>query len=165
MRKKRWIILATVVLAVALLCGLAVMTQGAPAEDPMVTLSYLNQNFKTEIMTAAEQYGQTAGTSLENTLKGHISAFTAKLTAPTIPNAAVSAYETVNLASGQTYAVPANAQILMVSGTAMISAAAVSDTTAGTAVAKGGTLQANHLYIATADFELTATADAVLLIK
>ena len=53
----------------------------------------------------------------------------------------------------------------MLSGTVKAVGSGLTDVTAGTAVSAGGSLTANHLYVAGADCVLEATGTAKLLAK
>ena len=79
--------------------------------------------------------------------------------------AATSDYETVNLTAGQNIALVAGGEVLFLSGSAKVDAAALTDTTAGKALSAGGALTENHLYVATGDCMIEASGNVKLLVK
>ena len=134
------------VLAVLLVAGVAAYaaTSYGSREDPLITKSYLDQVVKPQ---------------LEGDLQQRLDAAAAEML-----TSAPGEFVQVELQKGQTLRCGVGSQILPVKGS-MTAAGALSDTTAGSAVAAGGTLEANHLYLATEAGGVLAGAAATVLVS
>ncbi|MDD3164272.1 MAG: hypothetical protein PHS97_00240 [Oscillospiraceae bacterium] len=167
MSGKRTLIRAAITaLVIAAVAGMAAMAAGAGTSgDPLVTLSYLNGTFKTSVVSAVTSEVSQQAASLDKSLAARVTAFTSNLSGTAAAANAESAYKTVSLSAGETRAIAAGTQLLMVSGAAAASGTGLSDTTAGAAVSSGAALKENHLYVASADCTLSATDAAKILMK
>ena len=153
-------------LVITLIAGAVVYAAAGSSSDPLVTLSYLNGTFKdtltADIAAKAERQAQSLNTSLER----RIQSFTSNLPAYDVPESdAETEYETVNLENGTVISLKAGSEVLFLSGSATVSSAGLTDTTAGTALTAGAALTANHLYVATGDCTLKAGATGKILMK
>lgn len=133
------------------------------ADDPLVSLSYLTGSYRTSLLSDVD----VAVAAAKKQLTADFTAQTAALTDPTVtpPSTARNDFETLNLSSGQTTPVTAGGELLLVSGQATAATAGLVDATAGTPVAKGTALLANHLYVASAGSSVESGASCQLLIK
>lgn len=150
MRKMTWAArLICVAMTAAVLGGVALAagSQGSQ-EDPLVTLSYLNETVVPEILKQVDEKLDKLEGDLAQQGQG----------------SAQAVFATVDLAQGKTVTLSAGSQLLLRSGTAASSAALI-DVTSGAAFG-GGELTANHLYLATGDGQaVTASAAATLMIQ
>ena len=134
------------VLAVLLLAGVVAYAASnyGSREDPLITKSYLDEVVKPQ---------------LESDLQQRLDAAAAEMLA-----SAPGEFVRVDLAAGQTLRCGVGSQLLPVGG-GLTAAGPFSDTTAGSAVAAGQALEANHLYLTTADGGVTAAGGATVLIS
>ena len=134
------------VLAVLLLAGVAAYaaTSYGSREDPLITKSYLDQVVKPQ---------------LEADLKERLDAAAAEML-----SSAPGEFVQVELTAGQTLRCAVGTQLLPVRGT-LAAAGPMSDTTAGSALAAGDALSANHLYLATEAGGASAAGTATVLVS
>lgn len=129
--------------AAAALCGVLMTTalaaEAGSAQDPLVTLSYLNETFMNTIMARVDEKitartGQPGG----------------QLSGGGTASAAV--FTVVTLSNGQTLAGDIGCEVMLRVGTAVCvtpSAPGLIDETAGATLNNGGALAQNHLYMMT----------------
>lgn len=139
--------LACAVLVVGVIGGVAFAagTQGSQ-DDPLVTLSYLNEKALPEIMK-----------QVDAKLAEREKALTEK-----IQKENQSAFATVELKSGKTLTLSAGSQLLLRQG-GLTTTAPLLDLTDGT-THNGGELTANHLYLATGDAQVLTASTAVTVL-
>ena len=115
--------------------------------DPLVTLSYLTNQFTPSVLSQVDKQITTAQTDLE-------AKFDAKLqSAGGGGSSSGGVYTTVALSAGQTIVGDAGTELLLRSGSAVCTTAAdpgLVDMTGGGTVNAGESIAANHLYMATA---------------
>lgn len=133
------------------------------ADDPLISLSYLTGSYRTSLLSDVD----VAVAAAKKQLTADFAAQTAALKNPTVatPSEARNDFETHNLTSGQTAAVTAGGELLLVSGEATAATAGLVDATSGAPVAKGTVLLANHLYVASAGSTVESGASCQILIK
>ena len=133
MKKNRWLLRLT---ALLVLCGALNVTISAAAEagsadDPLVTLSYLNETFMDSIMDRVdEKIAQRGGQT----------------------GAAASNFNVVTLSSGQTLTGGVGCEVMLRVGSAVCvapSSPGLIDETTAAALNNGGALAQNHLYMMT----------------
>ena len=134
MKKNRWFLRLLVLLALsgALNVTITAAAEAGSADDPLVTLSYLNETFMDTIMDRvdekiAQRDGQTGG-------------------------AAASSFSVVTLTSGQTLVGDIGCEVMLRVGSAVcvsFSAPGLIDETAASTLNNGGGLVQNHLYMMT----------------
>ena len=134
------------VLVVLLLAGVAAYAAAnyGSREDPLITKSYLDEVVKPQ---------------LESDLQERLDAATAEMLT-SVPGE----FARVELAAGQTLRCGVGTQLLPVQGS-LTAAGALADTTAGSAVAAGEDLDANHLYLATEEGGISAGGAATVLVS
>lgn len=146
---KWWTFLACagVVTAVIASAAIAAGTQGSQ-DDPLVTLSYLNEVALPQIMERVEAHVKERTDQLKEESGG-----------------AGAAFRVVELKQGELLRPSAGCQFLIRSGT-LESTNALVDLTTGETWANNGSLLANHLYIATGDEQaVTAAGDSILMVQ
>lgn len=148
MKKKTTVIMILAVIF-AMVAGVAVyaVANYGTASDPLVAASYLRDVVQPAMMdqyeSALNRAVDTVGTQFSDDLSSK-----------------VGSYQTVTLADGQTLQGSAGTEVLLRSGSATASSALV-DSTAGSTLAAGGSLTANHLYFAQADGAAVRATSAV----
>ena len=144
MRRKRWFLRLA---AAAALCGVLMTTAlaaeaGSP-QDPLVTLSYLNETFLNTILNRVDEKIAARNTQLAQQMGGQFSG---------IGTTSVSTFTVVTLSSGQILTGEIGCEVMLRVGSAVCVAPSapglIDETTAGT-LNDGGALAQNHLYMMT----------------
>ena len=152
MKKNRWV---PRLLVLPVLCGVLNVTLSAAAEagssdDPLVTLSYLNETYMDTIMERVDQ---------------KIAQRNAQLSGGT---SAASVFTVVTLSSGQVLTGDIGCEVMLRVGTATCvspSSPGLIDETAASTLNNGGALVQNHLYMMTIEGRgVRATADTTKLL-
>ena len=138
MKKDRWLPRSAALLALsaALMTGVSLAAEAGSAQDPLVTLSYLNDTFFNSIMQRVDQkIAQRTGQALPGGTPSSAASFTV-----------------VTLSQGQTLTGDIGCEVMLRVGTAVCVAPSapglIDETTAGT-LNNGGALAQNHLYMMT----------------
>lgn len=146
MKKNRWFLRAVVLVALSLLLNATVTVAGAVAggsDDPLVTLSYLNDTFLGNILQKVDEKIAARNNQIVQQLGGQASG--------TGSNTAVS-FTVVTLSNGQTLTGDIGCEVMLRVGTAVCvspsSPGLIDTSTAGT-LNNGGALVQNHLYMMT----------------
>lgn len=151
MKRKKWwegLACAGLVMVVAAGAALAAGNQGSQ-ENPLVTLSYLNDVALPAIMEQVDQKVAQRSQELEEQFR----------------KGGGASFQTVELGEERTLTLAGGSQFLLRSGT-LRSADALVDLTTGETRTAAGELTANHLYLATGDGQkITASADCLLLVQ
>lgn len=136
MKKDRWLLRAVVllVLSAGLMSGVSLAAEAGSSQDPLVTLSYLNDTFMNSILQRVDQkIAQRTGQAVSG--GGSSASFTV-----------------VTLNEGQTLTGGVGCEVMLRIGGAVCVAASdpglIDETTAAT-LANGGALVQNHLYMMT----------------
>jgi hypothetical protein len=159
------LVLAVTVYSVTILAATSSGTQ----TDPLVTLGYLTDKFKPqliaeikeEIAKAGEDVSQKIDEKLANLPAGGASP------APGASGGDADAFSVVTLAKNQTVKCAVGAELLLRVGTAAAAGASpgLVDSTTGTTLAVGGALETNHMYLVTIENNgFTATAATVKIL-
>lgn len=134
--------------AAAALCGVLMTTafaaEAGSAQDPLVTLSYLNETFMSTIMARVDE--KIAARSGQG-----------------IGGESAAVFTVVTLSSGQTLTGDIGCEVMLRVGTAVCvtpSAPGLIDETAGTTLNNGGALVQNHLYMMTIENRAVRAAAA-----
>lgn len=166
--------LALVLALVLTLTGVSAFAVAGGENDPLVSLSYLNETF---LGTVTEKVKELIG-ERDKTLKEELSRQIAEAekelareygsgsTGSNVPGEYEAAtFVVVTLEKGQTLVGATGCELMLRVGSAGCVAASspgLIDTTSGKTLSSGGALEANHLYMATVDGRgLKATADTV----
>jgi hypothetical protein len=170
--KKKILIMLGVIVAVAFISGASILaaTTFGTTNDPLVTLSYLTVKLKPQIMEDFNASVSAAEASLQPSLDAQISTFKSEIDAKltdTSQHEAVG-FSVITLNKGQTVTCSIGTEVLLRLGTASAvgSAPALVDSTAGTTLASAGALEANHMYMVSIQgngFKATAATVKVLI--
>lgn len=178
MKKKAWPVrLISGGLVTLTLLGVAVAAgQQGSQSDPLVTLSYLNQQVTPAILAQVDSQLTARQSELEGKLAAvkdsYVKEVEAKLngsggTSSGGQTASGSAsYQVVTLSAGQTLTGGAACEFLLRTGTATCvsdSSPGLVDMTDGTTLASGGALKANHLYLGTIEGRGVKASTAVTI--
>lgn len=144
-QKNRWMLRLVVLLTI---CGALNLTISAAAEvgsseDPLVTLSYLNETFLDSIMDRVDQKIAARNTQIIQQTGGQVSSGT---------GSAASTFSVVTLSSGQVLTGDIGCEVMLRVGSATCvspSSPGLIDETAATTLNNGGALVQNHLYMMT----------------
>lgn len=150
MKKDRWLLRAIVLLALSAgLMTTALAAEAGSSGDPLVTLSYLNDTFFSQIMQRVDQkIAERTGQAL-----------------PGGSASSASSFVVVTLSGGQTLTGGIGCEVMLRVGSAVCVSPSdpglVDETTAST-LANGGALAQNHLYMMTIEGRgVRATAGTV----
>ena len=160
----------TVLAAIALVSGATFLAMATPGtqEDPFITLSYLNNSFKPQIMAEVSNTEQ----ELSRIFNDRIAQLEAQLqlnqgSAATAAPGSAERFSVVTLNSGQSLICSVGVEIMLRIGTATgvgASPALVDYTNAATLTA-GNSLTTNHMYLVTIEGNgIRATADTVMVL-
>ena len=164
-----------VVLAVITAAYAAVSAGAGSSGDPLVTLSYLTQKATPSILSQVDSKLTARETELKKQLsavvEGYVKEVEDKLASSgggsSVQPSGGASYQVVNLSAGQTITGGAACEFLLRSGTATCvsdTSPGLVDMTAGTTLAGGGALTANHLYLATIEGRGVKASTAVTLL-
>lgn len=165
--------------ALACLCllgvALAAGTQGTQS-DPLVTVSYLNQQVTPAILDQVDlriaQQEANFRAQLSSEVDRYVSEVEDRLrmggggSGGSWSGGGDAAYQVVSLSAGQVLSGGAGCEILLRAGTALCMASdepGLVDTSAGSTLSGGSTLAANHLYLSPAEGHGLQAATAVTL--
>ena len=141
MKKDRWLLRAGAMLALsaALMTGVSLAAEAGSAQDPLVTLSYLNDTFFNSIMQRVDQ---------------KIAQQTGQAVPGGTASSSAASFAVVTLNEGQTLTGGVGCEVMLRVGSAVCVAPSdpglIDETTAAT-LANGGALVQNHLYMMTID--------------
>ncbi len=146
-------LLILLLVAVLAATGVYAAVRYGTQDDPLVTMSYLNEVKEPEL---ADAYAVKASAAVEE-LKNNL---------PAANNAAITGdYVSAELTQGQTLKCEAGTELMLRSGKAAASAA-LTDITDGSTLEAGKALTANHLYIApAAGVTLQTESGAALMLR
>lgn len=177
MKQKRALRWAALILALLLtIGGVSAFASAGGANDPLVSLSYLNETFLPAVTEKVKALIGQRDETLKAELSQQIAAAEKELRQEyggTTGSNAAGTYESpafvaVTLKKGQTVTGKAGCELLLRTGSAVCvasSAPGLIDTTSGKTLSSGGALEKNHLYMATIDGRgLKAGADATTLL-
>ena len=169
--KNKLLITLAVVVAVAFISGISILaaTTFGTTNDPLVTLSYLTQKLKPQIMAEVSAEISAAQATQQPALDAKVNEFKATIDAKLGGTTAESAgFTLVTLSKNQTVSCAVGTELLLRIGTATAtgSAPALVDSTTGSSLSSGSALTANHMYMATIQgngFKATANTVKVLI--
>ena len=172
MKKTHWPTrLAAGCLVTLTLVGVAFAAgQQGSQSDPLVTLSYLTQKATPSILSQVDGKLTAREAELKKQLsavvEGYVKEVEDKLETSgggsSVQPSGGASYQVVNLSAGQTITGGAACEFLLRSGTD--TSPGLVDMTAGTTLAGGGALTANHLYLATIEGRGVKASTAVTLL-
>ena len=163
--KGRWIALATALVLTAL-CGGAALAASGDKDDPLVTLSYLEQTVLPDVVNQVEEKLDARQEELSKDLAGQIDQY--KQQVANAGGGSGASYTLVTLTNGQTMALEVGCEVMLRVGSATVQAAtspALIDISTGGTINGGASLTKNHLYMSTiADRTITASGESVKLL-
>ena len=135
MKKDRWLLRAVVllVLSALLMTTVSLAAEAGSSGDPLVTLSYLNDTFFSQIMQRVDQK-------------------IAERTGQAVPGGTASSFEVVTLSEGQALTGGIGCEVMLrVGGAVCVSPSdpGLIDETTATTLSNGASLAQNHLYMMT----------------
>lgn len=147
MKKNRWFLRMTVllILSLALNCTVSLAAEAGSSQDPLVTLSYLNDTFLGQIMEKVDAKIAQRNSQIVQELGGQTSIG---------GTTTASTFTVVTLSSGQTLTGDIGCEVMLRVGTATCvapSAPGLIDESAGSTLSNGGSLVQNHLYMMTVE--------------
>ena len=152
---KKWKIAAAAV-CVCLLFTAAYAAGAGSANDPLVTLSYLNNTFSQKVQTMVNDTVDARKAEMEQAL--------AKVLGQG-GNGSGNVFTVVTLSKGQSLVGDVGCEVMLRIGTAVCGTSdsvGLIDTTSGSNLGSGGALAANHLYMVTISTRsVTATSNTV----
>ena len=163
MKKKNWFyrIFSLALVTVTLSAFVALAAEVGSANDPLVTLSYLNEGYLKSVMDKVD----AAITARNTTVSAEIDRKIAKEGGGSVSTAAGASFTLVTLNQGQTLLLDLGSEVLLRVGTANCVAASTPgliDVTGAGSINNGAALVKNHLYMATIEERgLLATAATV----
>lgn len=147
MKKNRWYLRMAVMLALSLVlsCTVSLAAEAGSSQDPLVTLSYLNDTFLGQIMEQVDAKIAQRNSQIVQELGGQTSSG---------GTATASTFTVVTLSSGQTLTGDIGCEVMLRVGTAACvspSTPGLIDESAGSTLSNGGALVQNHLYMMTVE--------------
>lgn len=164
-------VFGAIVLSVVVLVGaFSAFAAGGDQTDPLVTLSYLTQVVTPALQDKVDEQVAANEKALTDRLNEAIDEYSKQMEQALSQGTGKStAYASVSLAAGQTLYPTAGSELLLRSGGAAVSAGTspvLLDATAGSSLEIGGSLAANHLYVAPLDGAgITAASACVFLVR
>nr|WP_326215086.1 hypothetical protein [uncultured Oscillibacter sp.] len=161
MKKNRWVLRLVSLLAISCVLSTTVSlaAEAGSTGDPLVTLSYLNETFLGNILSAVDQKIAARNSQIVQQLGGSVS---------TGGTSTASTFTVVTLSNGQTLTGQIGCEVMLRVGSAVCvssSAPGLIDETAASTLNNGGSLVQNHLYMMTIeDRGVKATAATTKLL-
>jgi len=151
--------------AVALISGASVIAFASPGTqaDPFITLSYLMEEFRPQIMAEVSKKEQDLSSEFDERITALEAEFRASQ-GNSNTSATADTFSVVTLSRNQTLVCSVGAEIMLRIGTAtgVGSAPALVNSTSGSTLSSGSALVTNNMYLVTIEGNgLKATADTV----
>ncbi len=145
MKKNRWVLRLGSLLAISCVLSTTVSlaAEAGSTGDPLVTLSYLNETFLRNILSAVDQKIAARNSQIVQQMGGSVS---------TGGTSTASTFTVVTLSNGQTLTGQIGCEVMLRVGSAVCvssSAPGLIDETAASTLNNGGGLVQNHLYMMT----------------
>lgn len=161
---------AIVLASVTLIGAFSVSATGGDQADPLITLSYLTQVIKPELLSKVDEQVAANEQALVSKVDAAISDYSKKMEeALGGTNGEEAVYTVIELSKDELLCPVTGGEILLRAGSASVLAGSVPvlhDATTGAAVGIGGTLQLNHLYVIPLEGAvISATTDCTLLVR
>jgi hypothetical protein len=168
MKRKKTLLIAAIVLGIAFMsaAGILGVSDAGTKENPLITLSYLNEQFKPEVLRSFDETLAAESAAAQQRLDARIAEYIQTVDEK-LKDADIGSigFTLVTLSRGQTVSCAVGTELLLRIGTAQAagaSAPALVDSTDGTTLTAGQALTANHMYMVTIQGNgFKATADTV----
>lgn len=175
-RKKLRTLSCVLLVSIVLTAFVAIANEVGSQGDPLVTLSYLNETFLTQILSKVDEKIAARSESLSKQIREQIAGTKRDIlielgSSYGDENGGVAvSFAAVTLSAGQTLYGGTGCEVLLRSGSAVCysegkSVPGLVDTTDGTTINHGSQLLANHLYMMTDERGVQAQEDVVLLVR
>lgn len=169
MKRKTRLTVLVCALALAVGCAGASLAAGGDQDDPLITVSYLQQTAIPDVVSQVEEKAAARQEELKKELEQQIDQYKEDVAGlGGTGSGGTASYTLVTLSRGQTMYLNVGCEVLLRIGSATVNAAtspALIDVSTGGSINGGASLNQNHLYMATiADRTLTPTADTVKLL-
>jgi hypothetical protein len=167
-QKKKWM-LPVAAGAALILCAGAALAAAGDENDPLVTLSYLNETFLPQLVSQVEDKAAARQSELTTAFTAQVAQYQEEVESAGggTSETGGSTYTLVSLSRGQTMTLDLGCEVLLRVGTATVNCGsdpALVDVSTGGTLNKGSALEKNHLYMATmTDRVVTATGESVKL--
>lgn len=167
-RGNKLLITVAVVLAVLLVSGVSIYaaTNYGSESDPLITLSYLNDKFKPEVLDEMENAIDETASQMKSDLDAQLSQTEDSIQqaeSAAVVHSTTDVFTLVTLSSGQKLSCSAGTEMMLRSGGANGYGTAdvqLSDSTDGTEISDGSALKENHMYMVQEDGNgITASPD------
>lgn len=150
--------IAAAALCVCFLLTVAYAANAGGADDPLVTLSYLNVTFTSQVKGMVEQTVNERKAEMERSLNDILAGYGGSA-------ASDSVFTVVTLTNGQSLVGDVGCEVMLRVGTAVCGSpdsVGLIDTTSGGVLGNGQALAVNHLYMVTiSSRQVTATSNTV----
>ncbi|MCL2151788.1 MAG: hypothetical protein FWH57_02335 [Oscillospiraceae bacterium] len=151
---KRKLAIGIVVIAVAAFVGgtgILAFAELGTQDDPLITLSYLTEVFKKQVMDDTKKAEQELAQKLESRISELEAELETRPSAPTPIPGGTDVFSVVTLNNGQSLTCSVGTEIMLRIGTAtgFGSAPALVDYTDGATLSSGTALVTNHMYLVT----------------
>lgn len=161
---------AFVLVGVVAVAGISASATGGDQPDPLITLSYLTQVVKPELMGMVDEQVAANEAALTEKIDTAIADYSKQMEEMlSQANGSNSSYVSVAVSAEDILIPAAGTEVILCSGEVNItsdSASVLYDTTAGSSLNKGASLVANHLYIVSAEeIGIVAEVDSVLMVR
>ena len=167
MKKSRKWLMGGLALVLAVLCCGAALAAAGGQDDPLVTLSYLEQTVLPDILKQVDTKAAAKQQELQKNLAAQIEQYRQQGGGGGTGSGGAS-YTLVTLTAGQTMKLEVGCELLLRVGSATVNARtspALIDLSTGGTIESGTSLTKNHLYMSTiADRTLTPSAASVKLL-
>lgn len=140
----------------------AVTGDNATSSDPLISLSYLNDVFRYELMQDVQETVDNGFAALEFELDKNISGV---VNAINTAGDRMNTHAITSLPSKMWYTMDSGADFLMLSGDAALGSGGLLDVTTGAPVAAGEKLIENHLYIVSESATIKTETNVKLLLR
>ena len=161
-----------ILVSVTLVGAFSVSATGGDQADPLITLSYLTQVVKPELLGKVDEQVKANEQALLGKVDTAIADYTKKMEeALGGTNGEGAVYTVIQLSKGELLYPVTGGEILLRSGSASVLSASIPapvlhDATSGAAMGIGGALQLNHLYVIPVEGTvIAATTDCTLLVR
>lgn len=172
--KKNWKAVFAAAALLGVICAGAAAAAGSAGsqDDPLVTLSYLNDVFAPSLNAAVDRAVKANEDALRASLNAAIDQWTAQLSGQPgggSPGEGGAVFHVVTLSNGQTLTGEVGCEVMLRVGTAACVSSGspgLIDMTGGSVLENGGALVKNHLYmitVETRDVKATAATVKVLV--
>ena len=164
----RWVAVTSVLALSTLLVGSSLAATG-DENDPLITLSYLDQVVIPQVIAQVEEGAARRQTELEKSFTDQVAQYKKEMEASIGGQGTKSAaFELVTLVKGQTMALEVGCEVMLRVGSVQVNSKtnpALIDIATGGDVKNGTSLTKNHLYMTTIpDRTLTPTTETVKLL-